>query len=81
MIDRARIRLSQQVKAKTAEGRLTGFVLVAFPAVLFVLISFINPQYTRTLTDTSTGQKMLGFALFLQAMGLWAIRKITTVRV
>jgi tight adherence protein B len=78
---RARIRLGQQVRAKTAEGRLTGYVLVAFPAVLFVVISFISPTYSRTLTDTSVGQKMLALAVALQALGLWSIKKVTTIRV
>ena len=34
---RQRIRLQQHVKAKTAEGRFTGYILVAFPAVMFVI--------------------------------------------
>ena len=78
---RQRIRLAQHVKAKTAEGRFTGYILVAFPAVMFVLVSAMNPTYAHNLTGTSVGQKMLGVAFFLQMLGLWAIRKLTTVRV
>jgi tight adherence protein B len=78
---RQRIRLAQHVKAKTAEGRFTGYILVAFPAVMFVIVSFMNPQYAQKLTGTPTGQKLLGIAFALQLMGLWAIRKLTTVKV
>jgi tight adherence protein B len=78
---RQRIRLQMHVKAKTAEGRFTGYILVAFPAVMFVLVSFMNPTYAHNLTGTSTGQKMLGLAFGLQMLGLWAIRKLTTVKV
>ena len=78
---RQRIRLSMHVKAKTAEGRFTGYILVAFPAIMFVLISTMNPEYAHNLTGTSVGQKMLGTAFGLQVMGLWAIRKLTTVKV
>ena len=78
---RQRIRLAQNVKAKTAEGRFTGYILVAFPMVMFVVVSFLNPSYTRNLTDTSTGQRMLMVAFGLQLLGLWAIRKLTTVKV
>jgi tight adherence protein B len=78
---RQRIRLAQALKAKTAEGRFTGYILVAFPMVMFVVVSCLNPQYARNLTDTTTGQKMLGVALGLQLLGLWAIRKLTTVKV
>lgn len=78
---RNRLRLQQHVKAKTAEGRLTGYVLVAFPLVMFVLLAMMNPKYAHALTQTTTGHKLLGLAFTLQMMGLWAIRKITTIRV
>jgi tight adherence protein B len=78
---RQRIRLAQHVKAKTAEGRFTGYILVAFPAVMFLLMGFMNPVYAHDLTGTSIGQKMLGIAFVLQIAGLWMIRKLTTVKV
>ena len=78
---RQRIRLAQHVKAKTAEGRFTGYILVAFPAVMFVIVSFLDPTYAHSLTGTSTGQKMLATAFGLQMLGLWSIRKLTTVKV
>ena len=40
---RQRIRLQQHVKAKTAEGRFTGYILVAFPAVMFFIASYAEP--------------------------------------
>jgi tight adherence protein B len=78
---RQRIRLAQHLKAKTAEGRFTGYILVAFPAVMFVIISFMNPTYAQNLTGTSTGQKMLIAAFALQMLGLYTIRRLTTVKV
>ena len=44
---RQRIRLQQHVKAKTAEGRFTGYILVAFPAVMFIVAYVLNPAYAR----------------------------------
>ena len=78
---RGRVRLQQQVKAKTAEGRLTGYIMVAFPIIMFFIASTLNPEYGQILLHTRTGLKMLGFAAGLQIMGLVAIRKITTVKV
>lgn len=78
---RQRIRLQQHVKAKTAEGRFTGYILVAFPAVMFVIAWAMNPQYAGVLLHTTTGLELLGTAFGLQMFGLFAIRKITTVRV
>ena len=40
------------MKAKTAEGRFTGYILVAFPAVMFLLSYFMNPGYAGILLPT-----------------------------
>lgn len=77
---RQRVRLNQQVKAKTAEGRFTGYVLTAFPAVIFVILYVINREYAQRLTNTSTGRGLLCLAFAMQMMGLWLIRKLTTVK-
>ena len=78
---RGRVRLAQHVRAKTAEGRFTGYVLVAFPAVMFLLSYFMNPGYAGLLLSDSGGRILLGIAIGLQLLGLFAIKKITTVKV
>lgn len=78
---RQRIHLSQSVRAKTAEGRFTGYIMVAFPAVLFSICYFLNPDYGNTLLHTNSGLKMLATAFGLQMSGLWLMKRITTVRV
>ena len=78
---RQRIRLQQQVKAKTAEGRFTGYLLTAFPAVMFVISYVMNAEYAGRLVNTSMGLQMLGVAFTMQVIGLFVIRKITTVKV
>jgi tight adherence protein B len=78
---RQRIRLQQHVKAKTAEGRFTGYILSAFPVVMFLLASMLNPSYTSVLWKTSEGLVLLGVAFTLTVVGLFAIKKITTLKV
>jgi tight adherence protein B len=78
---RQRIRLAQNVKSKTAEGRFTGYILSAFPAVMFVIASILNPDYTSVLWKTTAGMAMLAVAFILMLTGLFVIKKITTVRV
>ncbi len=78
---RGRIRLAGFVKAKTAEGRFTGYVLVAFPLLMFMIAHSLNPDYAGKLLHTTTGQKLLGSAITLQVMGLFCIRKLTQVKV
>jgi tight adherence protein B len=78
---RGRVRLAQHVKAKTAEGRFTGYVLVAFPAIMFLLSYYMNPGYAGVLLRDPGGRMLLGTAVGLQILGLFAIKKITTVKV
>jgi tight adherence protein B len=78
---RQRIRLQQHVKAKTAEGRFTGYILAGFPAVMFVIAYSLNPSYAGVLIHTTTGLMLLAVAFGLQIIGLYFIKKITTVAV
>lgn len=78
---RGRIRLQSYVKAKTAEGRFTGYILVAFPVLMFFIAYTMNPQYSGVLLHTDTGLKLLGVAGGLEVIGLIAINKLTTVKV
>ena len=77
---RKRIRLSLTVKSKTSEGRFTGYIMVAFPAIMFVVTYFIDPKRGNVMLFTSTGHILCGVALGLQMFGLFLIKKITTVR-
>lgn len=78
---RQRIRLAQHIKAKTAEGRFTGNVLVCFPVLMFFVMYYLNPHYTDDLIHTHTGLWMLATAAGMLIVGSIAIRKITTLRV
>jgi tight adherence protein B len=78
---RQRIRLQQHVKAKTAEGRFTGYILSAFPGLMFVIAYTLNPSYAGVLINSNGGRWLLGGAFALTLMGLFCIKKITTVRV
>jgi tight adherence protein B len=78
---RARIRLSQHVKALTAEGRATGYVLTALPVLIFLLMLLFNPDYGGELIRRSEGRMMLFGAVTLQVFGLIVIRRIVDIRV
>jgi tight adherence protein B len=78
---RQRVRLQQQVKARTAEGRLTGYIMTGFPVVMFFIASSLSPEYGQILLHTPEGLRLVAIATVLQLVGLFAIKKITTVRV
>lgn len=78
---RERIKLFGLVKALTAEGRLSGWVLFALPFIVFALEQVINPEYGRVLIETRLGQYMLAGALTAQLLGLAMIKKIVNIKV
>lgn len=78
---RDRIKLFGTVKALTAEGRLSGWVLLALPIVVFVLELVVNPDYAQVLLDEPLGQYMLIGAGVAQLLGLIMIKKIVNIKV
>jgi len=78
---RDRIKLFGMVKALTAEGRLSGWVLLGLPIVVFVMELVVNPEYAAKLTDTPIGQQMLIAGAVMQLLGLALIKKIVNIKV
>jgi len=77
---RARIRLQQHVKAITAQGRMVGYILLVLPLIFFFILYLLNPKYARVLLDTREGFYILLAALILQALGLFSIKQIVSVK-
>ena len=74
---RDRNQIRRQVKALSAEGKMSAAVLMGLPVVLFFALIFINPQYSKTFTSTVPGYLMLGAAaVMLTAGGFWLSRLI-----
>lgn len=78
---RERFQILGQVQALTAEGRLSGVVLLALPPSLLAVTYFLNPQYTSLLFTTTVGTKLLVGAAVMQALGAAMIKKIITIKV
>jgi tight adherence protein B len=78
---RERFRILGQVKALTAEGRLSGVILIALPFGLFLMMLHIKPDYVEKLWTHPLGIKMSVVALFMQLVGALIIRKIVNIKV
>lgn len=69
---RDRNRVRRQVKALSAEGRLSAVILFVLPFVMAGVIRTTNPEYFGELTGTSAGKIMLGLgASLMVAGGIW----------
>jgi tight adherence protein B len=78
---RERYRILGQVKALTAEGRLSGIVLIALPFVLFLVMLHLKPDYVATLWTHPRGIQMAIFAVIMQIIGALVIRQIVNIKV
>jgi len=74
---RDRNRIRRQVRALSAEGRVSAIVLIALPIVMFIALLFINPVYAHTFTSTVPGYLMLAVAAVMLSLGaFWLSRLI-----
>lgn len=78
---RERFKILGQVKALTAEGRLSGVVLIALPIGLFIMMMFMKPDYIELLWKEPMGVKMSIAAIILMLIGSFAIKKIVDIKV
>jgi tight adherence protein B len=78
---RERFKILRQVRVYTAHGRMTGYVLLALPAVLCVALMFINPDHMNLLFRERMGQMLLMTAVIMQAVGYVWIRQVVKIEV
>jgi tight adherence protein B len=78
---RERFRILGQVAALTAEGRLSGIILIALPFGLFGMMLSIKPDYVEKLWTHPLGIKMSVVALIMQIVGALVIKKIVNIKV
>jgi tight adherence protein B len=78
---REREQVRRQIKVLSAEGKLSAYILVALPFVLFGYLSLINPDYVHELTKATIGKIMIVGAIFLIGVGALWMRKIIKIDV
>jgi tight adherence protein B len=79
-IVRTRQRLQQQIKALTAQSKMSGILVGFLPIVMLAAFSVIQPSYTNTLFFDPTGQKILEVACVLDLLAFLSIRKLLKVK-
>lgn len=72
---RERFRINQEVRALTAEGRYSGYVVAALPIALALVINLIQPDYLEPLILTQAGNNLIKAACVLEIIGFYFIKK------
>jgi|SoiMethySBSTD1v2_1073268.scaffolds.fasta_scaffold05735_5 tight adherence protein B len=78
---RERFKILRQVRVHTAHGRFTGYVLLALPPVLGVVLAYLSPDHMNTLFTEQMGKTMLMGAGVMQTVGYFWIRQVIKIEV
>lgn len=76
---RQRQDIRGEIAASTAQARFSGWILMALPIGVGILVFIINPQWMRLLLDTDMGRKLIYLGIGMQTMGMVWIRKLLQV--
>jgi tight adherence protein B len=73
---RERNQIRRQVKALSAEGRFSAYILIALPFLIAGFMMLAVPSYLAPLVETSAGKMALGAGALLMVIGMIWIRRL-----
>lgn len=76
---RERQKIQGELKTLTAQGRLSGLIVILIPFFLGSAIYLLNKEYMMLLFTTPIGIGMICFSVMNQVFGVLMIRKIVNV--
>lgn len=79
-IDR-RIKTRAKIKALTAQGKLSAWIVSLLPFALAIIVFGTNPEFGRTMLQEPLGKLMLISGGVLLVLGIFFIRKVVNVDV
>lgn len=77
---RARNRVRGQVQALSAEGKLSGIILIGLPPGIGLIMWLLNREYMELMYQTAAGWIMIILATVLLLVGGLVIKKIATFK-
>lgn len=76
-----RAALRREVRALSAEGRLSIYVLIALPVIVFLFLLLTRPEYVEVFWTEPIGVFLLVLLLALMTVGWFWMRRIVRIRV
>lgn len=78
---RDRFRILGDIQTFTAQGRLTGAILLCLPCSIGLFMFIMTPEYFKPMLTSEAGRAALWFAGIMQFSGALIIRKIVNIKV
>jgi tight adherence protein B len=77
---RERNQIRRQVKALSAEGRISAYVLIALPFVIATFLVLVAPDFLTPLFESVAGRIALGVSIALLLIGIVWIRRLVNIK-
>jgi len=78
---RERFRLKRHVRAVSAHGRMTGWVLSMLPMAIAAILAVVAPGYIDIMFRDPLGRMIVITALVMQAIGAFIMRRIIDIEI
>ncbi|MDD3301006.1 MAG: type II secretion system F family protein [Bacteroidales bacterium] len=77
---RDRIRIKNEIKTLTAQGRMSGLVIGLLPIVLILAIMVMTPSYFEGFFESNMGKILIIISIVLEITGFAIINKIVNIK-
>ena len=78
---RDRFRVLGDIATYTAQGKITGMILVCLPIFICLFMLVLTPDFFKPMMESDSGRVALWTAAIMQITGILAVRKIVNIRV
>ena len=75
-----RIKIRDEVRVLTAQGRMSGLVIGALPAVIALMLMVMNPDFIQSFFADPLGKILLAVGAVLEVIGFLAVRKVVNIK-
>jgi tight adherence protein B len=77
---RERQLFRRKVRALTAMGRTSAYILVALPFAIAGSVSILSPDYMQPMWDTTVGHVLIAVMIGLTLVGAFFLKRIVTIK-
>ena len=75
-----RIRLREEVRAFSAQGRMSGLIIGLLPVVVLLVLMILNPTYLTDFVNHPLGKLLLAGSVILEVIGFMLINRIVDIK-
>lgn len=75
-----RIKIKQEIRVLTSQGRISGIIIGALPIVIILAIMVLNPEYFAGFFESFIGKILIALSIVLEVIGFAVINKIVDLK-